>query len=310
MLTLAHIQAAAVRIAPHIKNTPVLTSRVLNERAQAQLYFKAENQQAIGAFKARGATNAIFALPAEVAARGVVTHSSGNHAAAVAYAANLRGIPAYIVMPTTVSPTKRANVLAEGGIIIDCEPTLNSREQTAAQVLTTRGGTMIHPYNDLDVMAGQGTAALELLATHPDLEIILCPIGGGGLLSGTAVVTKTLYPHIRVIGTEPEAADDAAQSFRTKTLVRPTTPPVTLADGLQGALGELTFAEIITHVDDIFTVTESQIASATRLLTETFNQPIEPSSAVPFAAVLAGSIPDIKEKRIGIVLTGGNVASA
>jgi len=307
MLTLARIQAAAARIAPYIRITPVLTSQILDDRAQARIYFKAENQQAVGAFKARGAINAVFSLSPAVAAGGVVTHSSGNHAAAVAYAARLRGIAAHIVMPTTVSSIKRANVLAAGGIIVDCEPTLVSREQTAARVLATQGGTMIHPYNDLDVMAGQGTAALELLAAHPDLDIVLCPVGGGGLLSGTAVAVKTLHPHIRVVGTEPAAADDAAESFRTKILVRPTTPPVTIADGLRSALGELTFAEIIAHVDDIVTVDEPRIVAATRLLTQCFAQPIEPSSAVPLAALLHHAIPNSQGKRIGIILTGGNV---
>lgn len=307
MLKLVAIQAAAVRISPHIKTTAVLTSLALDQLTQAKIFFKAEHQQVTGAFKARGATNAVFSLAPAVAAGGVVTHSSGNHAAAVAYAARLRGIPAHVVMPTTVSSTKRANVLAEGGIIVDCEPTLDSREQTAARVLATQGGTLIHPYNDLDVMAGQGTAALELLAAHPDLDIVLCPVGGGGLLSGTAVAVKTLHPHIRVFGAEPAAADDAAQSFRTKTLVRPTTPPVTIADGLRGALGDLTFAEIIAHVDDIVTVDEPQIVAATRLLIQCFTQSIEPSSAVPLAALLDHSIPDIQGKRIGIILTGGNV---
>ncbi len=210
-------------------------------------------------------------------------------------------------MPTNVPGVKRANVLAQGGIIIECEPTLDSRESTAARVLAERGGTLIHPYNDYAVMAGQGTAALEFLATHPDLDLILCPVGGGGLLSGTAVAAKALRPGIGVIGVEPAAADDAAQSFRTGQLVRPSTPPQTVADGLRGALGDLTFAVIRDHVDDIVTVAEAAIVETTQLLQTTFDEPIEPSSAVPLSALLAGAIPRTQGLKIGIILTGGNV---
>jgi threonine dehydratase len=308
MLTLARIQAAAARIAPHVVTTPVLQSAELNRRTQNLLFFKAEHRQATGAFKARGATNAIFSLSPAIAARGVVTHSSGNHAAAVAYAAKLRGVSAHIVMPTNVSATKRANVLAHGGIIIDCEPSIESREDTAAHVLAVKGGTLIHPYNDFDVMAGQGTAALELLAAHPDLDLILCPVGGGGLLSGTAVAAKSLRPSIRVIGVEPAAADDAAQSFRSGQLVRPTAPPLTIADGLRGALGDLTFATIQANVNDIVTIDEIAIRTTATLLQHTFSEAIEPSSAVPLAALLAGVIPSPSGLQIGIILTGGNVA--
>jgi threonine dehydratase len=307
VLNFATIQTAAARIRPHIKSTPVLTSELLDQRVEAKLFFKAEHRQAIGAFKARGATNAIFSLPPEVSQRGVVTHSSGNHAAAVAYAARLRGIAAHIVMPTNVPAVKRANVLAQGGIIIDCEPTIDSREQTAARVLQTQGGTLIHPYNDYAVMAGQGTAALEFLTTHPELDLILCPVGGGGLLSGTAVAAKFLRPGIRVIGVEPAAADDAAQSFHTGKLVRPAAPPLTIADGLRGALGDLTFATIQQHVDDIVIVTEAAISEATRLLQAVFDELIEPSAAVPLAALLQGVITANPHLKVGIILTGGNV---
>ena len=307
MLTFASIQAAAERIAPHVKQTPVLTSSTLDTRTGAQLFFKAEHRQVTGAFKARGATNAILSLSAEIAALGVVTHSSGNHAAAVAFAANLRGISAHIVMPANVSRIKRENVLAHDGIIVDCEPSISSREETAARVLAAQGGTLIHPYNDLDIMAGQGTAALEFLHEYPDLDLILCPVGGGGLLSGTAVAAKALNPAIRIIGTEPAAADDAAQSFKAGKIIHRAIPPTTVADGLRGALGTLTFAEISTHVNDIVTVTETEIADATALLQQTFNEAIEPSSAVPLAALLSHRIKDCKKLRIGIILTGGNV---
>lgn len=307
MLSFASIQAAARQITPHVTQTPVLTSAVLDAAVGALLFFKAEHRQVTGSFKARGATNAIYALPAAIAAQGVVTHSSGNHAAAVAFAARLRGIPAHIVMPTNVSRFKRQNVLAQGGIIVDCEPSLASREETAARVLAAQGGTLIHPYNDLDIMAGQGTAALEFLQTCPDLDLILSPVGGGGLLSGTAVAAKALKPVIRVVGTEPAAADDAAQSFKAGQIIHPTIPPTTMADGLRGALGPLTFAEISAHVDDIVTVTEAEIAAAAALLQKAFNEAIEPSSAVPLAALLAHRIPDCENLRIGIILTGGNV---
>lgn len=307
VLTINDILAAADRIAPYVVRTPVLQREELDAAVGSRVWFKAEHRQPIKAFKIRGATNAILALPEDVASRGVVTHSSGNHAAAVAFAAKLRGIPAYIVMPTNVPASKRANVLAHGGIIVDCEPTIDSREAGAAQVLAERGGTLIHPYNDYDVMAGQGTAALELVEEHSDLDLILCPVGGGGLLSGTAVSTKARIPHARVIGVEPAAADDAARSFRSGKLVRPDAPPQTVADGLRGALGDLTFAEIRRHVDEIVTVDEDQIHEARILLERAFGESIEPSAAVPFAALLYRREAMPAAARVGVILTGGNV---
>lgn len=307
MLTLADIQAAATRIATYINHPPVLRDDRLDALADAAVFFKAEHRQSIHAFKIRGATNAVLQLSEDVAAHGVVTHSSGNHGAAVAYAARIRGVRATVVMPGNVPATKRANVLAQGGHIVDCEPTLASREAVAARVLAETSGTLIHPYNDLAVMAGQGTAALELLTAHPDLDVIMCPVGGGGLLSGTAVVTRALAPAAQVIGAEPAAAADAAQSLRTGQLTRPATPPVTIADGLRGALGDLTFAEIQRHVHRIWTIDEAAIVDATRVLQETFGEPIEPSSAVPFAALLAHRRELPARCRIGIILTGGNV---
>ncbi len=308
MLTFADIQAAATRIAPHIVRTPVLRHADLDAAAGAELWFKAEQRQPIRAFKIRGATNAILALPDVVAARGVVTHSSGNHAAAVAYAAKLRGITAHVVMPTNVPASKRTNVLAHGGIIVDCEPTITSREEGAARMLAETGGTLIHPYNDYAVMAGQGTAAFELLTDHPDLDLVLCPVGGGGLLSGTAVATRALAPAARIVGVEPAAADDAARSFHTGQLIRPETPPQTIADGLRGALGDLTFAVIRQNVDDVVTVDEAAIRDARERLEAAWGEAIEPSSAVPFAALLHARDRLPPARRIGIILTGGNVA--
>lgn len=301
------IRAAHDRIRLHVHVTPVLTCASLDALTGARLFFKAENFQKIGAFKARGATNAIFALAPEVAARGVVTHSSGNHGAAVARAARLRGITARIVMPTNTPRLKVANVEAQGGLVTWCEPNLAAREANADRLRAETGATLIHPYNDLFVMAGQGTAALELLEAVPELDFITCPVGGGGLLAGTAVAAKRLRPGIRVIGAEPAGADDAARSLRAGALQRDGTAPQTIADGLRGALGELTFATIREHVDDIVTVSEEAIIAAMRLVWERMKIVIEPSCAVPVAALLDGRVPAIAGRRVGIILTGGNV---
>jgi threonine dehydratase len=305
VLTLDHIRNAHVRIAPHIHRTPVLTSASLNRVAGAELFFKAENFQKIGAFKARGATNAIFALSPDEAARGVVTHSSGNHGAAVARAAHLRGIPASIVMPHNVPRVKQDAVRAYGGRIEACEPTLAAREAGAARVIAETGATLIHPYNDFIVMAGQGTATLELLEQAAQLDIIVAPVGGGGLLSGTAVAAKALQPTIRVIGAEPSGADDAYRSFKSGALVPPPVPR-TIADGLRGALGDLTFATIRQHVDEIVRVPEEATIAAMRLVWERMKIVIEPSAAVAVAAVLETRVDGIAGKRIGIILSGGN----
>lgn len=305
MLSFADIENAHARIRPHLHRTPVLTCGALDSLVGAPLFFKAENFQKVGAFKARGATNAIFALDAATAARGVVTHSSGNHAAAVAWAAARRGVPAHIVMPRDTARPKQEAVRAYGGRVTLCEPTLTARETVAARVMATTGATLIHPYNDLAVMAGQGTAALDLLGEVPDLGLILCPVGGGGLLSGTAVAAKHLRAGIRVAAAEPAGADDACRSFAAGQLVAPL-PPRTIADGLRGVLGDLTFAEIRRHVDEIATVSEEAIVTAMRLVWERMKIVIEPSSAVPLAALLSGRI-DAAGRRTGIILTGGNV---
>ncbi|MSU51822.1 MAG: pyridoxal-phosphate dependent enzyme [Opitutaceae bacterium] len=303
-LDLAAIRAAHARIRDKIHRTPVLTSQWLDEQGGGKLFFKCENFQKVGAFKARGATNAIFALSTAEAARGVVTHSSGNHAAAVARAAQLRGIPSHIVMPRDAAKPKLAAVRGYGGTIVFCEPTLAAREATCARVMAETGAVLVHPYNDEAVMAGQGTAVLEFLEEIPDLELVLAPVGGGGLLAGTAVAAKGMKPGIRVIGVEPAQADDAAQSFRAGRIV--AVPSNTIADGLRATLGERNFPLIRAHVDDIVTVSEQSIVSAMQRLWEVLKIVVEPSGAVPYAAILDGKLA-LSGCRAGIILTGGNV---
>jgi threonine dehydratase len=299
------IAAARERIVNRVSTTPVLTSATLDAQSGASLFFKCENLQKVGAFKARGATNAVFALPAAVARRGVVTHSSGNHAAALSRAARLRGIPAYVVMPDNSAQAKRAAVVRYGGRITWCAPTLAAREGAARALAASTGAVMVHPYDNLLVMAGQGTAAAELVEQVADLDVILCPVGGGGLLSGTAVAAKSLKPAIRVIGVEPAGADDAARSFRAGSIV-PSVNPQTIADGLRSSLGVRPFAEIRRWVDDIITVPEEAIVRAMRELWEVLKTVVEPSGAVPYAALLEPH-PQLRGKRVGIVLSGGNL---
>ena len=310
-VTLESIQAARARIAGRTRRTPVLENEALNAQAGAQLYFKCENFQDSGTFKARGATNAVFLLTDAEAAKGVVTHSSGNHAAALARAARLRGIPAYIVMPKNAPLAKQAAVKRYGGDIVLCEPTLEARETTARALMERTGAAFIHPYDDLRVMAGQGTTAIELLADVPDLDAILCPVGGGGQLSGIAVAAKSLKPGIRVIGVEPQGADDAARSLAAGHIV-PMVEPRTIADGLKTSLGERPFAEIIRLVDDIVTVSEDSIVQAMRLIWEVMKMIVEPSGAVPYAAITEGHLSSARSSgdgaaRIGIILSGGNL---
>lgn len=304
-LTLADVRAAHTRIKDRIHRTPVMTSATLDARAGARLFFKCENLQNIGAFKARGATNAVALLTQEQASRGVVTHSSGNHAAALARAARFRGIPAYIVMPSTSPKAKIESVRRYGAEIIFCEPTQASRESTAQSVMERTGATFVHPYNDERVMAGQGTAALELLEDVPDLTDILCPVGGGGLISGISVTAKSLNPEIRVLGVEPQGADDAARSLAAGRII-PNTSPNTIADGLRTTVGELTFAEIQHHVDAIVTVSESEIINAMRTIWQVLKIIVEPSGAVGYAPLVDGQI-DLAGRRVGIILTGGNL---
>lgn len=303
-LDLAAIRAAHERIRAYIHRTPVLTSSRLDKACGAQLFFKCENFQKIGAFKARGATNAVFALDDATAKRGVATHSSGNHGTALARAAKLRGIPAHIVMPKNSTKVKVRAVESYGAQVVFCEPTQAAREAACADVIAKTGATLIHSFENEDVMAGQGTAAMELL-DEVDVDLVMCPIGGGGLLCGTAIAAKSMRPKIKVVAAEPANADDAAQSFRAgKRIV--AEKKFTIADGLRTNVGERNFPIIQRYVDDIVTVSEDAIVSAMRTIWETMKIIIEPSAAVPYAAIAERKI-DISGKRVGIILTGGNV---
>jgi threonine dehydratase len=304
-LTWSLVQEARERIAGKVDVTPVLTSSTLDAEAGAQLHFKCENFQKTGSFKARGATNAVFALSPQQARRGVATHSSGNHAAALSRAARVRGVPAYIVMPDNSPQAKRAAVARYGGEITYCQATLAARESAARELVAATGATLIHPYDDLAVMAGQGTAVVELLTQVPELEVILCPVGGGGLLSGTAVAAKSLKPSVRVIGVEPAGADDAARSFRAGRIL-PIVKPDTIADGLRASLGERPFAVIRRLVDDITTVSDELIVRAMRRIWEVMKIVVEPSGAVPYAALLSART-ELRDRRIGLILSGGNL---
>jgi threonine dehydratase len=303
--TLADIRAAHARIKPFIQRTPVLTSTALDALTGAKLFFKCENFQKAGAFKMRGAANAVLSLSDDEARHGVVTHSSGNHAAALSLAAKQRGIPAYIVMPRTAPAVKKAAVEGYGGIITMCEPNQAAREATAAKVMSETGASLVHPYNDDRIIAGQGTAALELLEDVPDLDAVLTPVGGGGLLSGTAIVVKSLRPNAHVIGCEPALADDAAQSMKEGRIV-PARPPASIADGLLTALGEKTFPIVRDLVASIALAEEAEIIAALRLVMERMKIVIEPSSAVPLAALLNRPL-NLQGKRVGIIFSGGNV---
>ena len=299
------IRAAHERIRSYIHRTPVLTNSWLNDASRASLFFKCENFQKVGAFKARGATNAVFALDEQTAQCGVATHSSGNHGAAVARAAKLRGIPAYIVMPSNSAKVKIRAVQAYGARVVFCEPSEESRETNCAEVIKETSATLIHSFENEHVIAGQGTAAMELLEDVSALDVIICPIGGGGLLSGTAIAAKSIRPQIKIIAAEPENADDAAQSFRAgRRLV--TEKKFTIADGLRTNVGEPNFAIIQKYVDNIVTINEEAIVSAMRTVWETMKIVIEPSAAVPYAAIQATKI-DVCNQAVGIILTGGNV---
>ncbi|MGA2082976.1 MAG: pyridoxal-phosphate dependent enzyme [Holophaga sp.] len=303
--TLADIRQAAERIRPYAHRTPVVTCTSLDRQLGARVFLKCENLQRVGAFKFRGACNAVFSLDEAETARGVVTHSSGNHAQALALAASLRGIPARIVMPSNAPTVKKAGVAGYGGQITFCEPTLEARESTQAEVVRATGATVVHPYNDLRVIAGQGTAALELLEEVPDLDVILTPVGGGGLLCGTAIAAQGVKPGIRIIAGEPEGADDAFRSLAAGRIL-PSVNPRTLADGLLTSLGDLTFPIIRDRVERIVTVSEAGIVAAMRFVWERAKLIIEPSSAVPVAVLWEKKI-DLSGLRVGIILTGGNV---
>ncbi len=304
-LDLDSIRAAHERICVYINRTLVLTSTRLNAASGASLFFKCENFQKIGAFKARGATNAVFSLDDATARRGVATHSSGNHGAAMARAAKLRGIPAHIVMPSNSTKVKVRAVESYGARIVFCEPTEAAREAACADVIAKTSATLIHSFENEDVMAGQGTAAVELLEDVPDVDLVMCPVGGGGLLCGTAIAAKSMRPKIKVVAAEPVNADDAAQSFHAGRLIH-TEQKFTIADGLRTNIGAPNFAIIQRYVDDVVTVSEEAIVTAMRTIWETMKIIIEPSAAVPYATIVESKI-DIGGKRVGIILTGGNV---
>ena len=299
------VEAAHKRIEPYIHRTPVLTSETFNRLFNSRFYFKCENFQKAGAFKSRGAVNAIFSLSHKEAAKGVATHSSGNHAQALARAAALRGIGAYIVMPETAPQVKVDAVKDYGGMITFCEPTLNARETTLKQVIKKTGAVEIHPYDKFEIVAGQATAAKELLEDYPGLDIILVPVGGGGLLAGSALAAKYYSSLTKVIACEPRGADDAFRSFKADKII-PSESPQTIADGLLTSLGVLNFEIIKKDVADIVTVSEDSIKRAMKLIWERMKIIIEPSSAVPFAAVLEHKI-EVQGKKVGIILSGGNV---
>jgi threonine dehydratase len=299
------IHNAVQRIEPWVHRTPVLHAETFNKRFESNLYFKCENFQKVGAFKSRGAVNAVFSLSDTRAARGVATHSSGNHAQALARAASLRNIPAYIVMPENAPKVKVAAVKAYGGKITFCKPTLEARESTLKKVIQETGAVEIHPYDNLAVITGQATAAYELLQDIPDLDLILCPVGGGGLLSGTALSAHYFSEHAAVVACEPAGADDAYQSFYGKHLV-PSVSPNTIADGLLTSLGEYTYPIMKQYVKAVVTVTEESIVEAMRLIFERMKIVVEPSSAVPFAAILENKV-DVQAKNVGLIVSGGNV---
>jgi len=303
--TIKEIKEASERIRPFVHRTPILTCNTLNQMCQAEIFFKCENFQKVGAFKIRGATNAVFSLGDEEASRGVATHSSGNHAAALALAASWRGIKAYVVMPENAPEVKRNAVADYGAEIIFCRPTLKDREQGLATVVDRTGATFIHPYNDYRVISGQGTAALELCEEVPDLDLVMTPVGGGGLLSGTAIATTAVSPRTSVIAAEPEGADDAYRSFHAGRII-PSHNPDTIADGLLTSLGDLTFPIIRRYVKEIVTVSEEGIIRAMRSIWERMKIVVEPSAAVPLGALLSKRT-EVPGKRIGIILSGGNV---
>lgn len=304
MVTKQNIEQAHERIQPYIHRTPVMTSASVDEIAGCKLFFKCENFQKVGAFKARGAMNAALLLTSEERAKGIAAHSSGNHAQAIARAAQILGIKSFIVMPHTAPEIKKKGVRGYDGEIFECEPNLPSRESTLLEVVKKTGASEIHPFNNYDVIAGQGTAAKELFEDVADLDVIVAPVGGGGLLSGTALATKYFSPKTIVIAAEPEGADDTYRSMQSGK-IEPSQSN-SIADGLLTSLGDKTFPIIRDHVKEVITVSDSEIISAMRLIWERLKIIVEPSCAVPLAAVLK-SKEMFLNKRVGIILTGGNV---
>ncbi|MCH7410730.1 pyridoxal-phosphate dependent enzyme [Belliella sp. DSM 111904] len=303
--TLENIQVAHQRIQPFIHRTPIMKSTAINELAGCEIFFKCENFQKVGAFKARGAANAVAKLNKEQKTNGVATHSSGNHAAALARAASVAGIKSYIVMPSSAPKIKKKAVKSYGGEIIECEPNLQARETTLQQVVAETGAIFIPPYDYFDVVEGQATCALEMWEEGIPFDTIMAPVGGGGLLGGTALASKYISPNTKVIAAEPEGADDAFRSFQAKELI-PMQSPNTIADGLLTSLGKLNFEIILKHVDDILTVGDVEIVEAMRLIYERMKIVVEPSCAVPLAALLKHK-EQFQNQKVGIILSGGNV---
>lgn len=301
----AAVLSAAARIAPHAQRTPVLRSRSLDDIAGCELHFKCENLQRVGAFKFRGACNAIFALDDSAAARGIVTQSSGNHGAAVALASRLRGVPATVVVPEGAPVAKLEGIAGYGATIVRCAPTMAARNAAADVLVAQTGGHLVHPFDDSDVIAGQGTVALELLRSEPGLDALLAPVGGGGLLSGCALAARTLRPDLAIWGAEPEGAADAHASLREGRCITDMTAH-TICDGLRGHLAPRTLALLQRHIDGILVIDDASVVEAMRLLWERLKLVVEPSGAIAFAAVLRNR-ERFAGRRIGIVISGGNV---
>jgi threonine dehydratase len=306
-VTINTIRDAHSRIKTHVHKTPVKSSTEINENAGVELYFKCENLQRSGSFKIRGAVNAVFSLGEKEANNGVVTVSSGNHGTALSLAAKIRGINATVVLPKNALPYKRNLIENLGAKIVECEAQVDSREETLLKVQKATGATVIHPYNDYRIISGQGTVALELLEEVPDLDMVLVPVGGGGLISGIAVAVSEIAPIINVVGVEPALADDARQSFEERKLI-PSNYPDTVADGLRTSLGTKTFPIILKYVKKIITAPEEKILPIMNVMTENLKDNIEPSSAVPLAALMEKKHM-FKEKKVGIIISGGNYAS-
>ncbi|TCD12435.1 beta-hydroxyaspartate dehydratase BhcB [Oricola cellulosilytica] len=303
--TFADMLAAHERIGPYIHRTPVLTSSHIDGLAGAELFFKCENLQKAGAFKARGASNAVFGLTDEQAAKGVATHSSGNHGTCLSYAAGRRGIPCTVVMPRTAPQAKKDAVRGYGGRVVECEPSTSSREAVFAEVVAETGAEFVHPYNDPRVIAGQGTCSRELAEQVEALDAVIAPIGGGGMVSGTCLSLSNIAPTVKIYAAEPEQADDAYRSFKAGRIIADDAP-TTVADGLKVPLKELTWHFVSSHVTDILTVSEQEIIDAMKLIWKRMKIVMEPSSAVPLAAILRNR-ELFAGKRVGVIITGGNV---
>ncbi|MDP6332241.1 MAG: pyridoxal-phosphate dependent enzyme [SAR324 cluster bacterium] len=303
--TFNDVETAQERIKPYIHKTPVLSSIYLNKISGAELYFKCENFQKAGAFKARGASNAVFGLSNEVALKGVVTHSSGNHGLSLAYAAGRKGIPVTVVMPHTAPEPKKAAVRGYGGTIVECKPSSKSREETSARVVAESGADFVHPYNDPRVISGQATCSLELLEQTGGLDVVIAPIGGGGMISGSCLAMSNVAPEIKIFAAEPKNADDAYRSFKAGYIIADDAP-VTVADGLKVPLKDLTWHFVSKYVEDILIATEQEIIDAMKLIWQRMKIVIEPSSAVPLATILKNKN-IFSGKRVGVIITGGNV---